>query len=147
MDFGPESRLEAEAFALEDLRADLQYEILKALKARGLSQRDLASQLGCSAGWVSQFLGDNANLTLESISKVFLALGLRCVPNVVSSEYFGHVEHVVNDWETNESFFDDISTTDAGGMLLALIPDQTFSAGLAIEANDNFYDAAEMKAA
>lgn len=87
MSIGPQNRNEAQTFAFEELRADIQYEILKALKQEGISQSDLAKRLGCSAGCVSQFLDDDANMTLESISKVFLALGRRCVIRSEASEY------------------------------------------------------------
>lgn len=78
MKFGPQSKEEAAIFALEELRADVQYEILKGMKRLGLNQTELAKKLGKSSAWVSQLLGDDANLTLETISKVYLALGIRC---------------------------------------------------------------------
>ncbi|SDG49531.1 helix-turn-helix domain-containing protein [Pelagibacterium luteolum] len=77
MNFGPVDANEAQIFAVEELRADVQYEVLRALKADGLKQADLAARLGCSAAWVSQLLSDDANLTLESVAKIFFALNRR----------------------------------------------------------------------
>ncbi len=87
MTFGPQNYREALTFAVEELRAALQYEMLRALDEEGISQTALAERLNCSPAWVSQLLGDDANLTLESIAKVFLALGRRCVPSTEPSDY------------------------------------------------------------
>lgn len=87
MSFGPQNRHEALTFAVEELRAALQYEMLRALDEEGVSQSALAERLGCSPSWVSQLLDDDANLTLESIAKVFLAVGRRCVPSTEPSDY------------------------------------------------------------
>lgn len=78
MKFGPQNKDEASVFALEELRADVQYEIMRRMKQLGLTQAALAKKIGTSAAWVSQILDDDANLTLESISKVFLALESKC---------------------------------------------------------------------
>ncbi len=78
MKFGPMDSKEALEFAIEELRADVQYEVLRAMKQAGMSQADLARKLGVSQAWVSQMLGDDANLTVESLAKVFLALGGQC---------------------------------------------------------------------
>lgn len=78
MKFGPADNKEALEFAIEELRADVQYEVLRAMKQAGMSQADLARKLGVSQAWVSQILGDDANLTVESLAKVFLALGGQC---------------------------------------------------------------------
>lgn len=78
MKLGPQNKDEAAVFALEELRADVQYEMLKRMKQLGVTQAALAKRMGVSSAWVSQILDDDANLTLESISKVFLALGSRC---------------------------------------------------------------------
>jgi len=78
MKLGPQNKDEAAVFALEELRADVQYEMLKRMKQLGITQAALAKRMGVSSAWVSQILDDDANLTLESISKVFLALGSRC---------------------------------------------------------------------
>lgn len=78
MSFGPRDANEAVIFALEGLRSDFQYEVLKALKTQSLTQADLARRLGVAPAWVSQILSDDANVTLESIAKVFAALGVNC---------------------------------------------------------------------
>lgn len=78
MNFGPKNQEEAVIFEIEALRANVQYDILRALKESGLSQAQLARKMGVSAAWVSQLLSDEANLTVESIAKVYFALGREC---------------------------------------------------------------------
>lgn len=78
MNFGPKDNEEAVIFAVEELRASVQYEILRQLKIAGLSQAQLAARMGVSAPWVSQLLSDDANLTIESVAKVYAALGRKC---------------------------------------------------------------------
>lgn len=76
MSFGPRDQNEEFIFALENLRADFQYAVLKALKQQGISQAELARRLGVSAPWVSQILSDEANITIESAARVIAALKL-----------------------------------------------------------------------
>lgn len=78
MSFGPFDQQEAAVFALEGLRADFQYEVLRALKLAGITQAELARRMNVAPAWVSQILGDDANVTLESIAKVFAALQTEC---------------------------------------------------------------------
>lgn len=76
--FGPKDAREAIDFAVEELRAEIQYGILKAMNEEGLSQAKLARMVGCTPAAISQFLDDNANLTIESIAKLLFALGRKC---------------------------------------------------------------------
>lgn len=78
MNFGPKNNQEAVIFAVEELRASVQYDILRHLKTAGISQAQLAARMGVSAAWISQLLSDDANLTLESVAKVYAALGQKC---------------------------------------------------------------------
>jgi transcriptional regulator with XRE-family HTH domain len=97
--FGPQNKDEALVFASEGLRADIQYEILKALKAQNLSQTALAERLGCSSACVSQFLDDDANLTIESMAKVLLALDRVWVIDSVPCEYaYGAADANESEW-------------------------------------------------
>lgn len=77
--FGPKNREEEEIFAVEGLIFDVQYEIQRLMRERGLTQKALAERLGCSRAWVSQLLSDKgANMTLETIARVFFALKAEC---------------------------------------------------------------------
>lgn len=78
MKFGPADANEAIIFAVEELKANTQYEIIRALARAGMSQADLARKLGVTQSWVSQALSDDANLTLDTIAKIFLGLDLQC---------------------------------------------------------------------
>ncbi|WP_266034448.1 helix-turn-helix transcriptional regulator [Brucella intermedia] len=82
MTITPANKEEQYIFALEDMRAEIQYEILRCLKQADISQAQLAKRIGVSAPWVSQILGDDANLTIESIVKIFLAFGKQCKINI-----------------------------------------------------------------
>ncbi|WP_193184178.1 helix-turn-helix domain-containing protein [Nisaea sediminum] len=73
--FGPKNDEEKLIFAVEDFKAEIQYEILRAMNAEGLNQKTLSKKMGISAARVSQILDDEANLTTENITKVFYAMG------------------------------------------------------------------------
>jgi plasmid maintenance system antidote protein VapI len=80
--FKPNDRSEAEVFAFEGLRADVQYDVLRGMQEAGISKAALAREMNVSAARVSQLLDDDANLTLETIAKIFVALGRK--PRFVS---------------------------------------------------------------
>lgn len=86
MGFGPVDEREAELFAVEEYRADIQYEMLRAMKTAGLTQAELAKRMRTSAAHVSQILGDDANLTAESIARFFRACGYQPKLNYVLAE-------------------------------------------------------------
>jgi transcriptional regulator with XRE-family HTH domain len=72
--FKPNDRAEADIFALEELRAEIQYDILRMLHEDGITKAGLARELGVSSARVSQLLDDDANLTLETLAKISVAL-------------------------------------------------------------------------
>ncbi|KAA0698523.1 XRE family transcriptional regulator [Neorhizobium sp. P12A] len=86
MGFGPIDEREAEIFAVEEYRADIQYEMLRAMKAAGLTQAELAKRMRISAAQVSQILGDDANLTAESVARFFRACGYQPKLSYVPAE-------------------------------------------------------------
>jgi plasmid maintenance system antidote protein VapI len=53
--------------------------VLRALRAQGLSQKDLAEKMGVSPQQVSKVVKGQENLTLETIAKLELALGIRII--------------------------------------------------------------------
>ena len=79
---GPRDSKEAADFAAAELLVDLQVAVKKVLRAKGRSQADLADIMGISPSAVSQILGSSRSLRLETIAKVFDALGARCDVNV-----------------------------------------------------------------
>lgn len=121
MKFGPQNKDETAVFALEELRADVQYEMLKRMKEMGLSQASLAKKMGVSAAWVSQILDDDANLTLESIAKVFTALSSKChisaFPNEenYSDALWDHV--VLRQWSAGDSNVIEIGRYEAADFI------------------------------
>ncbi|ANH06257.1 helix-turn-helix domain-containing protein [Shinella sp. HZN7] len=98
MNFGPKNHDEAVVFATEELRAQVQYDILRQIKAAGLSQAQLAQRMGVSAAWVSQVLSDDANLTLETIAKIYVALGRKCS---LATEPNDEVRRIASDHRPN----------------------------------------------
>ena len=99
---------EAEVFAFEELKAEIQLEIQKCLVDSGVTRRDLAKRMDCSAAWVTQALSDEANLTLESVSKIFLALGRRCVMSSAPLDF--HIEG----YEDSDAIVNDVGRRDPG---------------------------------
>jgi len=67
---------EAKAFQFA-VAFDFLAELETAMKARGLSQRELASRLGVSESRVSQILNNPGNLTLLSMVELSRAVGMK----------------------------------------------------------------------
>ena len=82
--FGPRNPEEAEVYAVEELLAETQYCIQSVMGRKRVGRSELAKRLGCSPANVTQMLSEDSNLTLESIAKIFHALGDRVS---VKSEY------------------------------------------------------------
>lgn len=53
--------------------------MLDAMEALGLSQKALAERLGCSQQYVSRLLKGSENLSIETITKIEDALGIRII--------------------------------------------------------------------
>lgn len=75
MTFGPKDKREAEVFALENVRADMQYAIVSLMNHLGVSRKELAERLGCTAANISQILSEDGNPKLDTIARIFHALG------------------------------------------------------------------------
>jgi transcriptional regulator with XRE-family HTH domain len=65
------------AGALTSLRAEVTRTINSYLGTRGLTQSELAEQMGVTPGRVSQILAGDENLTLRTLATVAAALGAR----------------------------------------------------------------------
>jgi transcriptional regulator with XRE-family HTH domain len=147
MNFGPQNAHEAEIFAVEELRAEIQYEILRALQVANVSQSQLAQKLGCSPAAVSQFLGDEANLTIETIAKVFLALGRQVrIESAPCGEQFapvslGRSPTKIN-WQFDEQKIELGSTGDTSSDLMKIARQSASKNMPARFSNDNseFYE-------
>ena len=59
--------------------AKVAIKVNRALRAQGMSQKNLAEKIGVSAQQVSKVLKGRENLTLETIGKLELALGLELI--------------------------------------------------------------------
>lgn len=70
----PENLRAYQEEALVHDASDLLYGLLE---ESGLSQSELAAQLGCSEANVSQMLGGGRNLTLRTLARAAFALGFR----------------------------------------------------------------------
>jgi transcriptional regulator with XRE-family HTH domain len=60
--------------------------ILEGLKAQNLSQKDLAEKLNVSSQQISKILKGQENLTLETITNLEKALGIRITISTLSTE-------------------------------------------------------------
>lgn len=65
-----------EAYVEESFVAEVQHEIGRLMKAKGINRAELARRMNVSAPHVTQMLGDeDANLTLRTVARIFDALG------------------------------------------------------------------------
>lgn len=65
-----------EAYVEESFVAEVQHEISRLMKAKGVTRAELARRMKVSAPHVTQMLGDeDANLTLRTVARIFDALG------------------------------------------------------------------------
>jgi len=65
-----------EAYVEETFVAEVQHEIARIMKSKGMSRAELARRMKISAPAVTQMLGDeDANLTLRTVARIFDALG------------------------------------------------------------------------
>ena len=87
--FGPKNEREVEVFSATSLITRVQYEIEKAMKQQGLSQKDLAARLSVSPSRVNQMLNDNGNMTLRTLARIrhFLGLDLGCLADGGDNQY------------------------------------------------------------
>lgn len=64
-----------EVYVEESFVAEVQHEIVRLMKNKGISRAELARRMKVSAPHVSQMLGDeDANLTLRTVARIFDAL-------------------------------------------------------------------------
>ena len=82
--FGPRNPEEAQVYAVEGLLAETQYCIQRVMNGKKVSRSALAKRLGCTPANVSQMLSEHSNLKLESVARIFHALGDTCI---VKSRY------------------------------------------------------------
>jgi|ERR1044072_8606149 DNA-binding Xre family transcriptional regulator len=62
--------------------AIIAFKILDALKAQGLSQKDLADKMEVSPQQISKIVNGHENLTLDTIAKLELALGIKIIVDI-----------------------------------------------------------------
>ena len=79
--FGPKSANEAIVYAVEDLIAETQYCIQRVMNEKKISRSSLARSLGCSPANVTQMLSEDSNLRLDTVARIFHALGDKCILN------------------------------------------------------------------
>lgn len=59
--------------------ADIAFKVLRALREKGMTQKDLAGKLNVSPQQVSKIVKGKENLTLETISKLECVLGVELI--------------------------------------------------------------------
>lgn len=75
----PKNAEEAVIFAIEELVAETQYCIQKVMNLKSINRSELARRLGCSPANVTQMLSEDSNLRLDTVAKIFHALGDECI--------------------------------------------------------------------
>ena len=87
---GPRDAEEELIFAAERLRTSVQRTIHRLLRQKGISQHELGRRLGVTDACVSQYFGDDCNLTIRLLARIFHALGEECALTVVSERLAGN---------------------------------------------------------
>lgn len=64
---------------------DIEFIVHREMKHLGLSKSDLAKRMGVSLQSLSKLLNSQPNMTLKTIAKFELALGIKIVPQVIVS--------------------------------------------------------------
>jgi ribosome-binding protein aMBF1 (putative translation factor) len=85
-----ESKFREENASWLDRSAEIALMILRTLRSKGMTQRDLAEKLNVSAQQVSKIAQGKENLTIETIAKIEDALGIELI-EVSRRIYKSHV--------------------------------------------------------
>lgn len=64
---------------------DIEFIVHREMKRLGLSKSDLAKRMGVSLQSLSKLLNSQPNMTLMTIARFELALGIKIVPQVIAS--------------------------------------------------------------
>ena len=106
---------------------EIALKVLHTLRQKGMSQRDLAGLLDCSAQHVSKLVSGKENLTLETISRLEDLLGIRLISvpsfsmtmevKMNAQLYYAAEGHLVKQAET-------VKTTQPLSSLGAYYPDE-----------------------
>src|SRR5262247_1710863 len=78
LSLGPRDAKEAEVFAVERFRVDIQHHVQMLMNRRGMTQKQLAEKLGISEARVSQFFSHDCNITMKGLARIFHALDAEC---------------------------------------------------------------------
>jgi DNA-binding Xre family transcriptional regulator len=78
-DFGPKSDSEKEIFAIESFRVDVQYDIHKLMRERGVTEEELARRLGFSQERVGRMFTDECAISVRDLAKIFFVLDSKCI--------------------------------------------------------------------
>ena len=79
MSLGPKNRSEEVIYAEENLRVDFQYRLQSLLNHRKLSRKELAFRAGMTEQAVSRLFSSKANPRLDTVARLFHALGDECI--------------------------------------------------------------------
>lgn len=76
--FGPRNEEEAEVFAEETFRVDVQQAIHKLMLAQNISRKDLAGRLRTMEAEVDELFGDDAKIDFRMLARIFHVLNAWC---------------------------------------------------------------------
>jgi transcriptional regulator with XRE-family HTH domain len=92
--------------AEENSLIDWQFLVLDLINAKGVSRSELAKRAGISRARLSQILSAEANPTVKTFARLFLALGAKVAPQVVqdSRSYAMPLQPEIKDgWEVEQA--------------------------------------------
>ena len=75
--FGPKNEHEAEVFAVESFRVDVQQHIHNLMTGKGVSRKELATRLRITEAQVDGFFEDDTKIDLRRLAQIFHALGAK----------------------------------------------------------------------
>lgn len=79
--------------AVEKFIVDTQFRIFQLMRLRKVSRKQLADALGVSKARITQLFGDNGNITMETLARIFFALDEKCE---VTSRGVEHALHQID---------------------------------------------------
>jgi len=76
--FGPKNEAEQLVFAAEGLRVDVQVDIQKVMRSKGIGKKKLRRRAGLTKKQVKRLFDDRRDIGVKVLARVYHALGMRC---------------------------------------------------------------------
>jgi transcriptional regulator with XRE-family HTH domain len=93
----------AKMFGAAQAKSSFAITLAKARAKLGFTQKELASKLGVSQGYISKLEGGEANPTLERIGSLLSVLGLSLTTDTTTLSPYPEILLVETDWDSDPS--------------------------------------------